>query len=514
ARVPIVNIVGDQATYHRPLDPLLAADTEGWADGVSAWTRVTERAEDVGADAAAAIRVANTAPGQIATLILPSDASWDAGGVVGAPLPVPVPEVVDEAAISESVRILRSGEPTLLLLAGATLPSSALADAHRIADETGAQLSADTFITRIERGRGRHAVGRVPYPIDEAAAAISRFRHVILVNGVEPVSFFAYPGKSGRLVAGEGSLKILARPDQDGPDALSRLADALGCSPAVAPPAKPSPAPAVGAVTSEALAATLSALLPEESIIVDESVTFGIGLYPATGSAAPHDWLQVTGGAIGDGPPLATGAAIGAPGRRVVNLEADGSALYTVQALWTQARENLDVTTIIFSNRRYAILIDELANVGAESGPVSDELFSLRNPDMDWVQIAGGLGVEGARAETMDQFAGIFTQANGQKGPFLITYSGVQYSNSERSLDARCMTRGDIVKDKHARVHPSSVVHNCRLVTRIARSRCSARLGRPARRPGSSASRLQYSRSCRARSACWAYFDDGGARRS
>lgn len=420
ARVPMVNIVGDQATHHRPLDPLLAADTEGWARGVSGWTHVSQSAGAVGADAAAAIEAAKTAPGQIATLILPSDASWDPGGVVGVPAPAPPPETVGATAIDEAARILRSGEPTLILLAGASLRAEALGDAHRIAAATGAHLSAETFITRIERGRGRYPIDRIPYAVDEGVAFVADIQHLMLVNAVDPVAFFAYPGKPGRFLPEDATVHTLARPDQDGPDFFRRLADALGCPPAEAPATTAKPDPAVGEVTSDAVAVTLTALLPENAIVVDEAVTFGVGLYPGTKEAAPHDWLMVTGGAIGNGPPLATGAAVGAPGRRVVNLQADGSALYTVQALWTQAREKLDVTTVIFSNRRYAILIDELANVGAESGPASDSLFSLGNPDMDWVRIADGLGVEGARAETMEQFADLFAQANGRDGPFLI----------------------------------------------------------------------------------------------
>jgi acetolactate synthase-1/2/3 large subunit len=418
--VPMVNIVGDQATYHRPLDPLLAADTEGWARGVSGWTRVTKRAEAVGTDAAAAIQIARIAPGHVATLILPSDASWNEGGVVAAPMPVPPPEAVETTAIEAAARVLRSGEVTLILLAGASLRAGALADAHRIAAATGARLSAETFITRMERGRGRDPIGRIPYQIDQGIAALAGVKHLILVNAVEPVAFFAYPGKPGRLLPADSTLHVLARPDQDGPDALARLANALHCSPLAAPSTKAKPAPAAGAVTSEALAQTLTALLPEDAVVIEEAVTFGFALYPGTENAARHDWLQLTGGAIGDGLPLATGAAVGAPGRRVVNLQADGSALYTVQALWTQAREHLDVTTIILSNRRYAILIDELVNVGAEGGRASRDLFSLGNPDMNWVRIAGGFGVEGARAETMEQFADLFTHANARKGPFLI----------------------------------------------------------------------------------------------
>ncbi len=213
---------------------------------------------------------------------------------------------------------------------------------------------------------------------------------------------------------------MLARPGEDGAEALARLAEALN-APAVAPPdPDPRPEPARGAITSQAFAQSLAALMPEDAVIVDESITFGLSFFAGTLAAPPHDWLQLTGGAIGDGLPLSTGAAVGAPGRRIINLQADGSALYTVQALWTQARENLAVTTVILANRRYAILQGELQQVGATPGPASRTLFDLGNPDLDWLAIARGFGVEAARAETMEDFAALMSHANATTGPFLI----------------------------------------------------------------------------------------------
>jgi acetolactate synthase-1/2/3 large subunit len=233
------------------------------------------------------------------------------------------------------------------------------------------------------------------------------------------VSFFAYPGKPGRLFPANGEIHVLAGIGDDGGAALAALAEVLGAS-RVPPPALTAPSPTKGEVTPESFAETLSALLPEDAVVVDESITFGWALSPATQAAPPHDWLHLTGGAIGVGPPLAAGAAIGAPGRRVINIQADGSALYNLQALWTQARERLDVTTIIFANRRYAILDGELANVGATAGETANSLFDLGDPDLDWVRIASGFGVEGARATTMEELADLMTFANRRAGPFLI----------------------------------------------------------------------------------------------
>ena len=417
----IVNIVGDQATYHRPLDAPLTADTEGWARPVSGWVRTATKAETVGRDAAAAVQAARTAPGQIATLILPANTAWDAGGVVADALPVPPPPQAEAHAVRGAAQVLRSGEKTLLLLGGDALREAPLRLAHRIAAATGATLMALGSNGRVARGRGRVPINRIPYPVDQAVAALASFRHVILVNARKPVIFFAYPGKPGSPVADHTDLHVLTRPEQDAEAALAWLAEEVGAKQVAVPDPGPAAEPARGAPTPEAFARTIAALLPENAVVADEAVTFGRGFYPATYGAAPHDWLQVTGGAIGGGPPLATGAAVGAPGRRrVVNLQADGSAMYTLQALWTQAREKLDVTTVIFANRKYQILIGELANVGANPGRTAMDMLDLGSPDLNWVGLANSMGVEAARAETCEAFADLFSASVGRRGPFLI----------------------------------------------------------------------------------------------
>ena len=419
ARSPMVNIVGDQATYHRELDAPLTADTEGLARTVSAWVRTARRAQDVGRDAAACVGAAQGAPNGVATLILPSDTCWDEGGAVAEPLPVPAWPTASPDQVESAARALRRGEAALLLLAGRALRAGPLRLAQRVCAATGAQMMAQTQNARIERGAGRTPIGRVPYAVDAAMAALAGFKHLILVGAPPPVGFFAYPGKPGRMAPDDCEVHVLARPEQDGADALARLAEALG-APEVAAPASKRPAPAKGAVTQDGFAQTIAALLPEHAIVVDESVSYGRTLFPVTEAAAPHDWLQITGGAIGNGLPLAVGAAVGAPGRRVVNLQADGSAMYTVQALWTQAREKLDVTTVILSNRAYAILLGEYRGVGANPGRTAMDMMNLRDPDLDWVRMAGSMGVEGARADTIDRFADLFAQANDRPGPFLI----------------------------------------------------------------------------------------------
>jgi acetolactate synthase-1/2/3 large subunit len=418
ARVPLVNIVGDQATYHRSFDPPLTADTEGWARAVSIWTRTARSAGVVGADAAAAVQAARSYEG-IATLILPSDSSWNEGGVSVGPLPVAPPSPVTPVTIAAAARVLRSGEPAALLMTGAALETNSLAEAHRIAAMTGARLIAPTFNRLIQRGQGRCPVELLPYRVDYAVATLADVRHLILVGARVPAGFFAYPGKPSLMLPDAAVVHVLARPEEDAAGALAALAAELAAPSVSLPPTK-RPEPARGPVTSVAVAQTLAALIPEDAVIIDESLSFGFAFYPGTRDSAPHDWLQLTGGAIGDGLPLATGAAVAARGRRVINLEGDGSALYTLQALWTQAREKLDVTTVILSNRKYAILELELAQVGATPGRRVPDLFDLGNPSLDWIRLAVGMGVEAARAETLEEFADLLTASYKHEGPFLI----------------------------------------------------------------------------------------------
>jgi len=420
ANSSIVNIVGDQATHHRPLDAPLTADTEGWARPVSGWTRTSSTAETIGRDAAAAVQAARTAPGQIATLIAPSDTCWNPGGVVADALDVPPASTVDEGVLSAVARILRTGESAVLFMANDALREAPLAVAGRIAQKTGARLMAPTSNRRIERGAGRVPVARLPYAIEPALAALKGTKHLILVGSKAPVGFFAYPDKPALLYPEDCQIHVLSRPEQDQGDALARLADMLAANEAAPVAERVIVEPARGTVTSEAVAQTVTALLPDNAIVIDESVSFGRAFYPGTIGAAPHDWLQITGGAIGNGLPLATGAAIAAPGRRVVSLQADGSAMYSLQSLWTQAREQLDVTTVILANRKYAILIGELAGVGAEAGKTAMNMLDLTRPTLEWVKLANGMGVEAAQAQNMEQFADLLVAANKRKGPFVI----------------------------------------------------------------------------------------------
>ncbi len=419
---PIVNIVGDHATYHRRFDAPLTADIEGFARPVSRWVCTARESRWVARDAAAAIVAARRAPGGVATLILPADVAWGAAaGPVATPAPPP-PSPPAEAAIDEAARALRSGEPCVILMTGRALRAPALEMAGRIAAATGARLMRQTSNARTERGAGRVAVEKLPYPVDLALERLAGVRHIVLVGAKPPVAFFAYPDKPSRLAPPECAFHRLASPEEDAAAALEALADALGAR-AVAPPIQALARPALprGELSPEAIAAALGALMPENAIVADESITAGVAMQPMTVGAPPHDWLQVTGGSIGIGMPLATGAAVACPDRKVICLEGDGSGMYTLQALWTQAREGLDVTTVVFANRAYAILKHELAKVGAGNpGRKAADMLEIGRPDLDWVAMARGMGVEAGRAETADAFADLLARGLATPGPFLI----------------------------------------------------------------------------------------------
>jgi acetolactate synthase-1/2/3 large subunit len=244
----------------------------------------------------------------------------------------------------------------------------------------------------------------------------------VTVGTKAPVSFFAYPGKPSELTPPGCAVHVLAEPAEDGLAALEALVDALDAGSAVPRlESEHRPPPATGPLTPKTLAQTLSHLLPEHAIVMNEAATAGRPVPGFTAASAPHDWLDLMGGAIGQGMPAATGAAVACPDRKVVSLQADGSGMYTVQALWTQAREELDVTTVIFSNRRYAILEMEYGRVGAgDPSAATRSLFELSRPELDWVGLAKSMGVEGVRADTAEELARGLERGFGESGPYLI----------------------------------------------------------------------------------------------
>ncbi|VTU28625.1 Putative acetolactate synthase large subunit IlvX [Variovorax sp. PBS-H4] len=421
ARSGIVNVVGDQATHHRPLDAPLTADTDSLARTVSSWVRTSSDARHVGHDAAAAVQAARTKPGQIATLILPSDVSWNEGGVVAEVLRSPAPPPVDPFAIQKVAQTLRCGSRVLILLDGQGTGARSQKLAWRIAKATDASVMVSYGVSHFPRGRDSIPLERIPYVSAQATQVLSEFEHIVLVNSSAPVSFFAHPGRPSTLYRPETQVHVLTRFDQDSDEALQALADELGAREVGFPNVGPRPVPASGAPTPEGLAQTIAALMPDNAIVSDESVSYGRSFYQYTHAAAPHEWLHLTGGAIGDGLPVATGAAIGAGRRRrVISLQADGSAMYSLQSLWTQARERLPITTVLLNNRKYSILIEEYKNVGAKLGTTAMNMLDLGNPSLDWVKIANGLGVEAAKATNLEQLADLLNQSFKDPGPFLI----------------------------------------------------------------------------------------------
>lgn len=424
AQTPIVNIVGDHATGHVHLDAPLTSDIEGLARTWSTWVRTTKSADAVAGDTHAAVQAARGAPGSVATLVLPADAAWnDAAPSVRRPFLASLCPQVPEDRLRDIVAVLERGEPTMIFVEGRVLADpAALAALDRIAQKTGAMVRAKTVNARVERGAGRAAIDVFPYSVTQGLAAASELRHCILLGTSQPVGFFAYPGLPGLMLPAGCAVHTLALPEEDHQQALQDLSCLLGADKLEARVVEGGKLEkAAGALTPQSLAMTVAARLPEGAVVCDEAITMSGVCRGATTGAAPHSWLQLTGGAIGIGLPLATGAAVAAPDRRVVALQADGSAAYTLQALWTQAREQLDVVTIILANRTYAILRYEMSNLGiGNPGPKALGMTKLDQPALDWVRLAQGMGVEAARAATIDELDDLLAAALKRRGPFLI----------------------------------------------------------------------------------------------
>jgi acetolactate synthase-1/2/3 large subunit len=423
AGTPVVVLVGDHATHHLQYDPPLTTDIAGFARPVSTWVHSAKSSLTLAGDAVRAVQAARSAPGAIATLIVPADAAWNAALAAAQPLPPVRPHPVSGEVIDEIAALLRNGKRTAILMRGRELTGTGLEAAGRVAAKSGARLMCDMFSPHTQLGAGRVPVERLPYLPAQIIQFLSGIEQLILVGLRPPASMFAYPGMPG-LCAPEGCrLALLAGEHEDGVLALEALDQALGGSAAtpnriaLALPALPS-----GPLTPLTLAQVVVHLMPEHPIVVDESVTTGLALGPMITRGRPSDHLMATtGGAIGQGLPVAVGAAIACPDRKVICLEGDGSAAYTMQSLWTMARENLDVTVVICANRSYAILNIELAQMGAAgAGQRTKSLLDLHRPEMNWSQIAQGLGVEASRATTSEEFAAQYASAMKQRGPRLI----------------------------------------------------------------------------------------------
>lgn len=422
-KVPIVNIVGDHATYHVPLDAQLQSDIETVARNVSpGFVRTSKSTAELCRDASEAIAAARGLPGQVATLILPADVSWGEGGVPAPPAATAAPAVADDAIIASIASILRSGEPAALLLGCHALREPALRAAAQIAAKTGVKLLSEVFPTRLERGAGLPAIERIAYLAELAGVQLAGLKHLVLVDAKPPVSFFAYPGKPSELTPAGCQVHTLATPAQAAAGSLEALSRALGGD-GIAPPLQAAGRPGRprGRLTAEKVCKAIGHLMPERAIVVDEAITSGLMLPTMTAGCPRHDLITLTGGAIGQGLPASIGAAIACPDRPVLALIGDGTAMYTIQSLWTMAREQLDVTAVIFNNASYSVLNVELERVGAERiGAKARAQLDLKGPGLDFCRLAQGMGVHAARADTGEDFCKAFEYALSRPGPHLI----------------------------------------------------------------------------------------------
>jgi len=419
----MVNVVGEHSSSHLKYDAPLTSDIEGLARPLSHWVRRVDGARTIGWDATAAVQAASSHPGQIATLILPGDASWQEAGE-----PLPLPPLVrsrrapDPLRIENVAKVLKSGEPALIILANKATRGPALALAGRVVAATGCRLGSQFFTARMERGAGRVPLERIPYSVEPAIAFLRQFKHIITVETVEPVAFFSYPDQPSLLKQPETRVHGLADRDEDSEAALAMLLDALGAT-NTAPLLQPrveTPAP-TGALNPVAIAHALAHAIPENCIVVDESLTTGRETMGYTMGARPHDLINNMGGSIGYSPPVATGAALACPDRPVICMTGDGSAMYTIQALWTQAREGLNITTIIFANNSYAILKAEYTNMRAGTpGEQAMAMISLDRPFIDWQAMAKAMGVPSVAVDTVEDLTRAIQNSVGEPGPKLI----------------------------------------------------------------------------------------------
>lgn len=420
----VVNIVGDHATYHLKYDAPLTSDIEGLARPVSHWVKTSPTAAEIGHDGALAVQAARQAPGQVATLILPADTAWNEATEVAAMLEPAGRPKVDAEVVENAAKAIREAKNPLLLVGGDALRAHNLEMAGRIAAKTGAKIMSEGFNARLDRGAGRVQINRIPYVVELAKETLAPFDKVIMIGAKPPVAFFAYPDKSSTLYPESCEMVPLSSVEDDIAASLEELADSLDArSTAPAGIAEPWRAelPTGGEINPDGIAKVISALLPENAIVVDESVTTGRQFFPTTAGAPPHVWMNNRGGSIGYGLPVAIGAAVACPDQKVIALEGDGSAMYTIQSLWTMARENLDITIMVFANRSYNILRGELTNVGVQNpGPRAVDMLTLDRPDIGWVDMARSMGVDGQKVSDLGALGKAFDEGLAHKGPYLI----------------------------------------------------------------------------------------------
>lgn len=422
ARTPVINLIGEHASWHQAADAPLASDIESLAAPVSGWVGRTTSAANAAAEFAEAHRAAREQR-LPATLIAAADHMWSDGGRPAEVAPVPEPPAVEDQQVAAIAKLLTRGRGRpALLLGDRALAPEAVRTAARIAATVGGEVFAERTPARIDRAPDVPAVRPVPYFPEDVLRVLDGFSDLVLVGARTPVSFFGYQGLPSYPVPDGVQVHTLADVEQDAVEALRALAEATGSAATEVPlPAPPEVSVPDGALTAAGIAAAIVSTQPEGAIVVNEGVSSGAA-YPALAAAAPaHSELTNTGGAIGMGIPVATGAAIACPDRPVIGFQADGSAAYSLQALWTQAREQLDVTTVICANSRYAILRAELRRAGIDQpGPAAAGMTDLTGPAVDWVAAAQGFGVPATRATTGAELIDALRRAHAEPGPHLV----------------------------------------------------------------------------------------------
>jgi acetolactate synthase I/II/III large subunit len=423
ARTPLVNWIGDHATYHRKFDAPLTSDIAALTNSVG-WTRTVNSANEMAEASLAAVQASIGPPGRVASLIIPADCQWEPGV---EPIYTTLLSAVHEpsnTSVIEGARLLRKGRAGILL-GGNALTEKGLRSAERVAAATDSKVWIETFPSRQECGRHMPNFLPLPYFPEQACEALAKLKSLVLAGAREPVSFFAYPGQPSRFAPEGTALHILADTENgvDAALALEALAHELDASETAAP-SRTVQAYVVSnkQLDPENLCRTMAAFTPENAIIVNEALTTGFTwntLYSF--NAEPHTMLFITGGAIGQGLPNALGAALACPDRRVIAFQADGSGLYTVQALWSMARESADVTIVVCANRSYRILQAELARAGIEEpGPKARALTDLNRPTIDWTGLAQGFGIPACSVYTVTELADALKRVLDEDGPSLI----------------------------------------------------------------------------------------------
>lgn len=421
AHSPMINLIGDHAVTHRSYDAPLASDIRGLAGPNSVWLESVETPADAGRLAAEAFAASYGPPPGPVSLLMPADAAWTGGASFAKAGAKAGLKVVSDADVERAANAIRNAKAPAVLINGTALGEGALGSLARL-KSAGVRVINDTFIARQARGGGRFTPDRLPYFVEMAVEALQGVDLLVIAGTKEPVAFFAYPNAPARFFPHPDKLAPLGGPETDSAASVAKLADALGAKPAQPQGSWQKLQPPQGdKFNAHTIGMALAALAPEGTIISDDGVTSGLPIYQTMAGAAPHDWLGHTGGAIGQGMPMAVGAAVASPDRKVICLAGDGAGMYTVQALWTMAREQLDICVIVFVNNAYRILRIELERTGAgEPGTAADGMLSLDRPEIGWAKLAESMGVAGETVDTQAAFNDALARAMREKGPRLI----------------------------------------------------------------------------------------------